>query len=198
MVEAAIAVLGGLEVLVNNAGISGSTTPVEKSNPDDWEKVVQVNLIGTFNVTRLAIPHLKKSSAGVIIIMSSGAGRFGYANRSAYSATKWALIGFTKTLSIELGEFGKCGSDTHVLVIHYSCRGFVRRAIGRYLSYMLEAKNASVRSGSNNHFTDCSFDPSTDSKLSLRSRRDFHPRDSRALNRAMTQHPPASSLAKPC
>jgi NAD(P)-dependent dehydrogenase (short-subunit alcohol dehydrogenase family) len=112
-----------LDVLVNNAGISGSTTPVEKSNPDDWEKVVQVNLIGTFNVTRLAIPHLKKSSAGLIIIMSSGAGRFGYANRSAYSATKWALIGFTKTLSIELGEFGKCGSDTHVLVIHYSCRG---------------------------------------------------------------------------
>jgi NAD(P)-dependent dehydrogenase (short-subunit alcohol dehydrogenase family) len=56
MVEAAIAVLGGLEVLVNNAGISGSTTPVEKSNPDDWEKVVQVNLIGTFNVTRLGIP----------------------------------------------------------------------------------------------------------------------------------------------
>jgi NAD(P)-dependent dehydrogenase (short-subunit alcohol dehydrogenase family) len=69
-------------------------------------KVVQVNLIGTFNVTRLAIPYLKKSSAGVIIIMSSGAGRFGYANRSPYSATKWALIGFAKTLSIELGEFG--------------------------------------------------------------------------------------------
>jgi NAD(P)-dependent dehydrogenase (short-subunit alcohol dehydrogenase family) len=58
------------------------------------------------SVTRLAIPHLKKSSAGVIIIMSSGAGRFGYANRSSYSATKWALVGFTKTLSIELGEFG--------------------------------------------------------------------------------------------
>jgi NAD(P)-dependent dehydrogenase (short-subunit alcohol dehydrogenase family) len=106
MVEAGIEALGGLDVLVNNAGISGSTTSVEKSNPDDWEKVVQVNLIGTFNVTRLAIPYLKKSPAGVIIIISSGAGRFGYANRSAYCATKWALIGFTKTLSIELGEFG--------------------------------------------------------------------------------------------
>jgi NAD(P)-dependent dehydrogenase (short-subunit alcohol dehydrogenase family) len=105
-VRAAVAALGGLDVLVNNAGISGPTAPVEDMNPDDWEKVVQVNLNGTFNVTRLAIPHLKKSSAGVIINMSSIAGRFGYADRSPYSTTKWGLIGFTKTLSIELGEFG--------------------------------------------------------------------------------------------
>lgn len=106
MVRAAVAALGGLDVLVNNAGISGPTAPVEDMNPDDWEKVVQVNLNGTFNVTRLAIPHLKKSSAGVIINMSSIAGRFGYADRSPYSTTKWGIVGFTKTLSIELGEFG--------------------------------------------------------------------------------------------
>jgi NAD(P)-dependent dehydrogenase (short-subunit alcohol dehydrogenase family) len=93
-------------VLVNNAGISGPTAPVEEVDPDAWTKVVQVNLIGTFQVTRLAIPHLKKSTAGVIVNMSSIAGRFGYANRSAYSATKWGLIGFTKTLSIELGQYG--------------------------------------------------------------------------------------------
>jgi NAD(P)-dependent dehydrogenase (short-subunit alcohol dehydrogenase family) len=62
-------------------------------------------LNGTFNVTRLAIPHLKKSAAGVIINMSSGAGRFGYANRSPNSTAKWGLIGFPKTLSIELGPF---------------------------------------------------------------------------------------------
>jgi NAD(P)-dependent dehydrogenase (short-subunit alcohol dehydrogenase family) len=65
---------------------------------------MQVDLTGTFNVTRLAIPHLKK--AGVIINMSSVAGRFGYANRSPYCTAKWGLIGFTKTLSIELGEYG--------------------------------------------------------------------------------------------
>lgn len=106
MVDAAVGALGGLDVLINNAGISGPTAPVEELNPDDWEKVVQVNLNGTFNVTRLAIPYLKKSSAGVIINMSSIAGRFGYANRSPYSTTKWGIIGFTKTLAIELGEHG--------------------------------------------------------------------------------------------
>jgi len=106
MVAAAAAALGGLDVLVHNAGIAGPTAPVEEVRPDDWDKVVQVNLTGTFDVTRHAIPHLKQSAAGVIIIISSMAGRFGYANRSAYATTKWGLIGFTKTLSIELGQYG--------------------------------------------------------------------------------------------
>jgi NAD(P)-dependent dehydrogenase (short-subunit alcohol dehydrogenase family) len=106
MVPAAVEALGGLDVLVNNAGISGPTSPVEEFDPDAWDKVVQINLNGTFNATRLAIPHLKKSPAGVIIVMSSVAGRFGYPDRSAYCTTKWGLIGFTKTLSRELGQFG--------------------------------------------------------------------------------------------
>jgi NAD(P)-dependent dehydrogenase (short-subunit alcohol dehydrogenase family) len=106
MMRAAAATLGGLDVLVNNAGIAGPTTPVEQFDAAEWDKVVKVNLTGTFDMTRLAIPHLRQSSAGVIINMSSVAGRFGYANRSAYCATKWAIIGFTKTLAIELGEAG--------------------------------------------------------------------------------------------
>ena len=106
MMAAAVSALGGLDVLVNNAGISGPTAPVEQMDPDQWEKVMQVDLTGTFNVTRLAIPHLKKSEAGVIINMSSVAGRFGYSNRSPYCTAKWGIIGFTKTLSIELGEYG--------------------------------------------------------------------------------------------
>ena len=82
MVAECAQALGGLDVLVNNAGISGPTAAVENMDPDEWERVMQVDLTGTFNVTRLAIPHLKKSQAGVIINMSSVAGRFGYANRS--------------------------------------------------------------------------------------------------------------------
>jgi len=106
MVADAVEKLGGLDVLVNNAGIGGPTAPVRELDPAEWDAVLRVNLTGTFDVTRCAIPHLMHSRSGVIINMSSAAGRFGYANRSAYSATKWALIGFTKTLSMELGEHG--------------------------------------------------------------------------------------------
>ena len=106
MVPEAIAALGGLDVLINNAGIAGMTLPVDQYPPDDWDKVVAVNLTGMFDVTRLAIPALKQSEAGVIINMASIAGRFGFANRSPYAATKWGVIGFTKTLAIELGEWG--------------------------------------------------------------------------------------------
>ncbi len=105
MVKEAVNVLGGLDVLVNNAGIAGPTAPVDQLDPAEWGKVVQVNLNGTFAVTHFAIPHLKQSPAASIINMSSVSGRFGYPNRSAYSTTKWGLIGFSKTLSIELGAF---------------------------------------------------------------------------------------------
>lgn len=108
MVADAAERLGGLDVVVNNAGIGGPTKPVHELDPADWDAVLKVNITGAFDVTRLAIAHLLKSSCGRIINMSSAAGRFGYANRSPYSASKWALIGFTKTLSIELGIHGIC------------------------------------------------------------------------------------------
>jgi NAD(P)-dependent dehydrogenase (short-subunit alcohol dehydrogenase family) len=105
MVAAAVEALGGLDVLVNNAGIAGPTAPVEEADPDQWEAVMTVDLIGTFHVTRLSIPHLKKSAAGSIVVMSSLGGRFGYPNRSAYCTAKMGLIGFAKTLSRELGKY---------------------------------------------------------------------------------------------
>ncbi len=105
MVATSAKALGGLDVLVNNAGIAGQTAPVEESDPDQWEAVMKVDVLGTFNVTRHSIPHLKKSPAGSIVIMSSLGGRFGYPNRSAYCTAKMGLIGFAKTLSRELGQF---------------------------------------------------------------------------------------------
>ena len=105
MVPEAVAALGGLDVLVNNAGIAGPTQPVDKMPPAEWDKVVAVNLTAMFDVSRLAIPHLKKSKGGCIINLSSIAGRGGFPNRSPYAATKWGVIGLTKTLSMELGEW---------------------------------------------------------------------------------------------
>jgi NAD(P)-dependent dehydrogenase (short-subunit alcohol dehydrogenase family) len=105
-VPRAIAALGGLDVLVNNVGIAGPTATVENYDPREWDRVMRVNLGATFNVTRLAIPHLHKSAAGSIINMSSAAGRLGYPQRCAYAASKWGIVGLTKTLAMELGESG--------------------------------------------------------------------------------------------
>jgi NAD(P)-dependent dehydrogenase (short-subunit alcohol dehydrogenase family) len=105
MVAASAEALGGLDVLVNNAGIAGPTAPVEEADPEQWEAVMSVDVIGTFHVTRHSIPHLKKSAGGSIIVMSSVGGRFGYPNRSAYCTAKMGLIGFAKTLSRELGQY---------------------------------------------------------------------------------------------
>jgi NAD(P)-dependent dehydrogenase (short-subunit alcohol dehydrogenase family) len=103
MVADAAEQLGGIDVLVNNAGIAGPTAPVQDVEPDDWDRVLQVDLTGTFLVTKYGIPHLIRSGQGTIIIMSSSAGRFGYPNRSPYAAAKWGLIGLMKTLAMELG-----------------------------------------------------------------------------------------------
>jgi NAD(P)-dependent dehydrogenase (short-subunit alcohol dehydrogenase family) len=104
--EEALQALGGLDVLVNNAGIAGPTGRVEEINPEDWDRCLEICLTGQFNCARLAVPHLKQSRNASIINLSSAAGRFGFALRTPYAAAKWAVIGFTKSLSRELGEFG--------------------------------------------------------------------------------------------
>jgi NAD(P)-dependent dehydrogenase (short-subunit alcohol dehydrogenase family) len=105
MVADAVDQLGGLDVLVNNAGIAGPTALVRDVDPDQWEQVLRVNLTGTFIVTKAAIPALINSGKGVITIMSAAARRFGYPTRSPYATTKWGLIGLMKTLAMELGEY---------------------------------------------------------------------------------------------
>ena len=97
---------GGLEILVNNAGIAGPTAPVEEINPNEWRRSVGVNLNGAFYCTRLATPLLKNSPKASIINISSVAGRLGFARRLPYASTKWAMIGFTESLAKELGPSG--------------------------------------------------------------------------------------------
>lgn len=104
--DAALADLGGLDVLVNNAGIAGPTAGVESIKPQDWDRTVAVNLNGQFYCTRRAVAPLRETGNGTIINISSVAGRLGYAYRTPYAASKWAIVGFTQSLAKELGPDG--------------------------------------------------------------------------------------------
>ncbi len=98
--------LGGLDVLVNNAGTSGPTGPVESLSFDDWRQTLAVNLDSQFLCTRHAVPMLKAAGGGSIVNISSTAGLHGYPLRVPYAAAKWGVIGLTKTLAMELGTHG--------------------------------------------------------------------------------------------
>ncbi|HEY3720045.1 MAG TPA: SDR family oxidoreductase [Roseiarcus sp.] len=95
--------LGGLDVLVNNAGVAGPTGGVEDISPDDWRRTIDVCLTGQFLCAHFAVPMLKAAGGGSIVNLSSAAGRFGYAYRTPYSAAKWGVIGFSQSLAKELG-----------------------------------------------------------------------------------------------
>jgi NAD(P)-dependent dehydrogenase (short-subunit alcohol dehydrogenase family) len=95
--------LGGLDVLVNNAGISGPVAPVEEMDDGSWRRTLDVNLTGAFLCAKNAVPLLKEAGGGSIVFMSSNAGTMGLPFRGPYVASKWGLIGFTKTLAMELG-----------------------------------------------------------------------------------------------
>ena len=95
--------LGGLDVLVNNAGVAGPTGGVEDIRPEEWRRTIDVCLTGQFLCAHHAVPLLKSAGGGAIVNLSSAAGRFGYAFRTPYSAAKWGVIGFTQSLAKELG-----------------------------------------------------------------------------------------------
>jgi NAD(P)-dependent dehydrogenase (short-subunit alcohol dehydrogenase family) len=97
--------LGGLDVLINNAGIAGPTARVEDVTDEALAETLSVNVASQFYCARHAVPMLKAAKGGSIINLSSIAGRLGFTMRSPYSASKWAVIGFTKSLAVELGEF---------------------------------------------------------------------------------------------
>ena len=94
---------GRLDVLVNNAGIAGPTGAVDEISDADWDATIAVDLNGQFYVTSRAVPLLRAAGGGSIINMSSNAGLHGFPLRSPYTASKWALIGLTKTWAMELG-----------------------------------------------------------------------------------------------
>ena len=96
--------LGGVDILVNGAGIGGPAGKVEDIDPVEWHRTLDAGINGTFYCVKYAVPFLKRAGGGSIINFSSAAGIMGYPYRSPYAASKWAIEGFTRTLAMELGE----------------------------------------------------------------------------------------------
>ena len=121
---AAIADLGGVDVLVNNAGTKGPTAYVEDVTPDEWRACLAVGLDTQYLCTRRVAPVMKAQRSGSIINMSSMAGVYGYGMRTPYAAAKWAVIGLTKSLAIELGPYDvRCNAICPSAVDSPSMRG---------------------------------------------------------------------------
>ncbi len=94
-----------IDGLINNIGIAGPTKNLENIKIEEWEETIKTNLYSHFYYTKYSIPFLKKSKKSSIINLSSTAGLYGFAQRSPYTASKWAIIGLTKTLAMELGKY---------------------------------------------------------------------------------------------
>lgn len=102
----ALHALGGLDVLVNNAGIAGPTARIEDITPQQWDETLAVNLRSQYLCVRRAVPALRASERASIVNLSSVAGRLGYPLRTPYAASKWAVVGLTQSLALELGGDG--------------------------------------------------------------------------------------------
>jgi len=97
--------IGGLDILVNNAGISGPTGRVDEINPEAWVQTMRTNIDSQFYCVKFAVPMMIKAGGGSIVNIGSTASLFAYPMRAPYASSKWAVIGFTKTIAKELGEF---------------------------------------------------------------------------------------------
>ncbi|NKJ46480.1 3-oxoacyl-ACP reductase [Burkholderia sp. SG-MS1] len=97
---------GRVDYLVNNAGFAGPTVPLDEYDPLEWQRVIDVNLLGTYHVSRFVVPVMRRANAGRIVNVASLAGKEGTPNASAYSAAKAGVIAMTKSLGKELAQTG--------------------------------------------------------------------------------------------
>ncbi|ELY49330.1 short-chain dehydrogenase/reductase SDR [Natronolimnohabitans innermongolicus JCM 12255] len=103
-IDAAVDEFGGLDCLVNNAGIAGPTAPIEDTDDDEWLETMDVNVVGTARTVRAAAQSLRDSEAGSIVNISSIGGKRPYPNRTPYAASKMGVIGLTRALAFEFGD----------------------------------------------------------------------------------------------
>lgn len=103
-IEATVETFGGLDCVVNNAGIAGPTKPVEAVDVEEWRRTLDVNLMGMYLVVKHAVPHLRESDRASVICLSSISGKRPLPNRTPYVASKMGVIGLVRTWAFELGE----------------------------------------------------------------------------------------------
>lgn len=103
MIKSALSAFGSLNILVNNAGIVGPTAPITNVSREDWDHTLAVNLTSAFLCARAVLPGMIERRSGKIINISSVAGRMAYALRAPYAASKWGMIGLSRTLAQEVG-----------------------------------------------------------------------------------------------
>jgi len=103
-VEATVAEFGGLDCLVNNAGIAGPVQPYDRIEESEWTRTLDVNLVGPWRCVKAAAPHLRESDRGSVVTIGSIGGKRPYQNRTPYAASKTGLVGLTRTLAYELGR----------------------------------------------------------------------------------------------
>jgi NAD(P)-dependent dehydrogenase (short-subunit alcohol dehydrogenase family) len=106
MVAETLAAFGRIDMLVNNAGISGPTAPIVELDLAGWERTLAVNTTGAFLCAKHALPSMIERRAGRVVNITSVAGRIGYALRSPYAVSKWGMIALTRSLALEVGEHG--------------------------------------------------------------------------------------------
>jgi len=106
MAERTIAAFGRIDILVNNAGIGGPTARVTETKLAEWQETIDINLTGTWLATRAVLPQMEKQGSGIILNIGSVAARRGFPLRSAYAASKWAMVGLTQTLAHEWASAG--------------------------------------------------------------------------------------------
>jgi len=144
--EEAVAWMGGLDVLVNNAGIGGPNAAVDEMEDDEWDLTIQINLNGAFYCAKRAARIMKRQESGCIINISSTSARTGLPNRAPYVASKVGLEGLTRNLARELGPFGiRCNAVLPGSIENERGRMLLKRLADREGISIDEARNRRLK-----------------------------------------------------
>jgi NAD(P)-dependent dehydrogenase (short-subunit alcohol dehydrogenase family) len=145
-IETTVDAFGGLDCLVNNAGIAGPTAPVEEVTVEEWEHTMDVNVTGTFRCVKHAAPHLRASDRGSVVNIGSISGKRPLADRTPYAASKMAVVGLTRTLAFEFGD--------DEVTVNAVCPGATRGArIDRVIENQAERRGLSFEAAKREVFT---------------------------------------------